>query len=145
MEDWDKVTVIRKRPETAKVARSSSAINAARRAGAVVETGKKYTGGSNKGADPEFQRKAKIDAETDAVPPPSLGLDVGKAIQKYRQEKGWTQKDLGQRINEKSNVINDYEMGRAIPNQQLISKIERNLGVKLRGKNIGEPLFPPKK
>lgn len=41
MEDWDKVTVIRKRPETAKVARSSSAINAARRAGAVVETGKK--------------------------------------------------------------------------------------------------------
>ena len=47
-------------------------------------------------------------------------------------------------MNEKPNVINDYEAGRAIPNQQLLAKLERALGVKLRGKNIGEPLFAKK-
>ncbi|CAG8529920.1 9504_t:CDS:2, partial [Dentiscutata heterogama] len=36
--------------------------------------------------------------------------------------------------------INDYEMSRTIPNQQVLAKLERVLGVKLRGKNIGEPL-----
>lgn len=37
-------------------------------------------------------------------------------------------------INEKPNVIQEYENGKAIPNQQVISKLERALGVKLRGK-----------
>lgn len=36
-----------------------------------------------------------------------------------------------QAINEKPNVIQDYESGRAIPNPQIISKIERALGVHL--------------
>lgn len=33
-----------------------------------------------------------------------------------------------QRINEKPQVINDYEAGRAIPNNQILSKIERVIG-----------------
>lgn len=36
-----------------------------------------------------------------------------------------------QRINEKPQVINDYEAGRAIPNNQIMNKLERALG-KLR-------------
>ncbi|KAI9298124.1 hypothetical protein K502DRAFT_339690 [Neoconidiobolus thromboides FSU 785] len=143
MEDWDKVTVIRKRPERATVAKGASAVNQAFRAGG-VSTEKKFTGGSNKSADAEFQRKAKIDAETDAVAPALLSLDVGKTIQKFRQEKGLTQKDLATKVNEKANIINDYEMGRAQPNQQLLGKLERVLGVKLRGKDIGGPLFKKK-
>ena len=51
-----------------------------------------------------------------------------------------------QRINEKPQVVNDYESGRAIPNQQVISKLERAVGVKLRGKDMGQPLHTgPKK
>lgn len=50
-----------------------------------------------------------------------------------------------QRVNEKPQVVNDYESGRAIPNQQLIGKLERAVGVKLRGKDIGAPLGPKKK
>ena len=50
-----------------------------------------------------------------------------------------------QRINEKPQVVNDYESGRAIPNQQVISKLERAVGVKLRGKDMGQPLHAPKK
>ena len=37
-------------------------------------------------------------------------------------------------INEKPQVIQEYESGKAIPNQQIISKLERALGAKLRGK-----------
>ena len=33
-----------------------------------------------------------------------------------------------QRINEKLSVVSEYESGRAIPNQQIIAKMERVLG-----------------
>ena len=52
---------------------------------------------------------------------------------------------LQQRINEKPQVINDYEAGRGVPNQQILGKIERAVGIKLRGKDIGQPLVPPGK
>ncbi|GBN76004.1 hypothetical protein AVEN_136306-1, partial [Araneus ventricosus] len=51
------------------------------------------------------------------------------------------------RINEKPQVINDYEAGRAVPNQQILTKVERVLGLRLRGKEKGQPMEakPPKK
>lgn len=49
-----------------------------------------------------------------------------------------------QKICEKPQVVNDYEAGRAIPNQQILTKLERALGVKLRGKDKGQPLGGPK-
>ena len=36
---------------------------------------------------------------------------------------------LFQKINEKPQVINDYEAGRAIPNNQILSKVERIVGM----------------
>ena len=33
-----------------------------------------------------------------------------------------------QKINEKQQVINEYEAGKAIPNQQVLAKMERILG-----------------
>uniref|UniRef100_A0A8P0PP51 Endothelial differentiation-related factor 1 n=1 Tax=Canis lupus familiaris TaxID=9615 RepID=A0A8P0PP51_CANLF len=76
---------------------------------------------------------------------PSLGMDgvtleVGKVIQQGRQSKGLTQKDLAMKINEKLQVIADYESGWAIPNNQVLGKIERAIGLKLRGKDIGKPI-----
>lgn len=68
-----------------------------------------------------------------------------KAIQTARQEKQFSQKDLAQKVNEKPSVIQDYESGKAIPNPQILGKLERTLGVKLRGANIGEKLGGPKK
>jgi putative transcription factor len=41
--------------------------------------------------------------------------------------------NLWQQINEKPQVIQEYESGKAIPNNQIIVKLERVLGVKLRG------------
>lgn len=45
-----------------------------------------------------------------------------------------TQQELARRINEKTSVIQDYESGKAIPSPQILAKIERVLGIKLRGK-----------
>jgi putative transcription factor len=61
---------------------------------------------------------------------------------KARQAQGLSQKDLAQKINEKPNIINDYEASRGVPNQQVLSKLQRILNVKLTGKNIGEPMPP---
>jgi putative transcription factor len=50
-------------------------------------------------------------------------------------DKGLSQKDTAQKINEKPSVIQDYESGNAIPRPQILAKLERILGVKLRGKS----------
>lgn len=43
---------------------------------------------------------------------------------------------LLQLINEKPQIIQEYESGKAIPNNQIIVKLERVLGVKLRGGSV---------
>ncbi len=42
-----------------------------------------------------------------------------------------TQKDLAAACAEKATTINAYEAGQAVPNGQLLAKIERVLGVRL--------------
>ncbi|CCE86226.1 Piso0_005883 [Millerozyma farinosa CBS 7064] len=150
MSDWDSVTVIGQKARVGgggprqTVAKTAGQLNAARRSGAVLGTEKKY-GTTNTKSNPEGQRLTKLDAVDDVVPTKKVDLNVGKTIQRFRQEKKLTQKDLATKINEKPSIINDYEAGRAVPNQQLFGKLERALGVKLRGKNVGEPLFAKKK
>ncbi len=121
-----------------------SAYDRARAAGAINDQDRKTTAGTNKahmGVD--HARLAKIDRENEVAPPPKVAPSVGKAIGQARQAKGLTQKDLGTKINEKPQVIAEYEQGKAIPNPQILGKMERALGVKLRGKDIGAPLAGP--
>jgi len=89
--------------------------------------------GHNKAHGTDHQRIAKLDREDDVAPPPKVSPSVGKIIGQSRQAKGMTQKDLAVKINEKPSVIQDYESGKAIPSPQILAKMERNLGVKLRG------------
>ncbi|KAF8433628.1 multi protein bridging factor 1-domain-containing protein [Terfezia claveryi] len=147
-ENGDSVTTIGRnvfsRKAKATVAKTQAEINAARRSGDVVSTDKKYVTG-NKTADPNGQRLTKVDRENEVAPPPKVDASVGKAMAKARGEKTppMTQKDLATKVNEKPSVINDYESGRAVPSQQVLAKLERALGVKLRGKDIGGPLTKP--
>ncbi|XP_057289370.1 endothelial differentiation-related factor 1 homolog [Hydractinia symbiolongicarpus] len=138
---WDDVTYLRKKAPRASENKSSKAINAAMRSGGQIETSKKYGGGGNKqhigGRD-----TSAVCRDTEETKIETVSLDVGKIIQKGRLEKNLTQKDLATKINEKPQVINDYEAGRAIPNNQILSKIERIIGLKLRGKEKGQPIVP---
>lgn len=150
MSEWEPSTIIGQRARAggsgprANVARTQGQINSARRQGLVLSVDKKY-GTTNVKGDSEGQRLTKVDRETDIIKPKKMDPEVGKAISRVRTEKKLSQKDLATKVNEKPTVINDYEAGRAIPNQQVLGKLERALGVKLRGKSIGEPLGGPKK
>lgn len=141
---WDDVTYLRKKAPRATESRSAKAVNSAMRSGGPVETSKKYGGGGNQ--QHRSQRDtAAVCRDTEETKVETVSLDVGKLIMKGRTEKGLTQKDLATRINEKPQVINDYEAGRAIPNNQILSKVERAIGIKLRGNDKGKPLGGPKK
>ncbi|XP_022657469.1 endothelial differentiation-related factor 1-like isoform X2 [Varroa jacobsoni] len=137
------VLVLRKKPVKGSQMRSAQAINQAQRSGAEIETTKKFNAGSNKHPTTTLN-SAKLDREDDVLKHKTVDLDTGKLIAQVRQVKGLTQKDLATKICEKPQVVNDYEAGRAIPNQQILTKLERALGVKLRGKDKGQPLGGPK-
>jgi len=145
-EEWDAKLVIGHKRSTPKVAKKDSDLNAARRTGAVVATDKKLTAGSNKAHQgTDHQRIAKLDRENEVAPPPKISSQAGRSIQTARQALKLSQKELAQKINEKPSVLQDYETGKAIPNPQILGKLERILGVKLRGSDIGKKLEGPKK
>ncbi len=52
-------------------------------------------------------------------------------LQRARLSKVMTQKKLASAVNEKATVINDFESGKAVPNQHVIQKLNRALGIKL--------------
>ena len=53
-------------------------------------------------------------------------------IQKARNANKMTQKQLAERLGISAKIIHDYESGKAIPNPQLLVKMSRVLGVKLK-------------
>mmetsp|Transcript_19911 Transcript_19911/g.40478 ORF Transcript_19911/g.40478 Transcript_19911/m.40478 type:complete len:119 (+) Transcript_19911:755-1111(+) len=69
--------------------------------------------------------------ETDELKHAKVDKSLSKAIMQARTAKKMTQKELATAINEKPQVVGEYESGKAIPNPQIISKLERKLGCKL--------------
>ena len=57
---------------------------------------------------------------------------------KGRNARKMKQKDLANLLALRSDIIINYENGKAVPNQRILQKMERVLGIKLTGKNIGE-------
>ncbi|TFK67895.1 ylMBF1 [Pluteus cervinus] len=145
-DDWDSKLVVGYKRQVAKVTKKDADLNGARRVGAVVATDKKIAAGGNKANQgTDHQRIAKLDRENEVAPPPKVSLSVGRAIQDARQAAGLSQKEVAQKINEKPSILQDYESSRAIPNPQILGKLERLLGVKLRGADIGKKLEAAKK
>ncbi|OVA13614.1 Cro/C1-type helix-turn-helix domain [Macleaya cordata] len=133
-QDWEPV-VIRKKAPTSAAKKDEKAVNAARRAGAEIETVKKSTAGTNKAASSGTSLNTrKLDEETEVLAHERVPTELKKNIMQARMDKKMTQSQLAQLINEKPQIIQEYESGKAIPNQQIITKLERVLGVKLRGK-----------
>ena len=86
----------------------------------------------------EGRQALKLELDDENLTHKTVSADVKKAILQGRLAKGLTQAQLAQQINEKPQVVQEYESGKAIPNQQILAKLERILGVKLRGKGVGK-------
>ena len=61
----------------------------------------------------------------------TVDRSLSQAIQQARLAKKLTQKDLATAINEKPQIIQQYESGQAIPNPQILLKLDRALGIHL--------------
>ncbi len=62
-----------------------------------------------------------------------VSLSVAKTIQQARIAKGYkTQKDFAVAVGVPANVINSYESGKAIPDNQILQKLRKVLGVRLK-------------
>ena len=76
---------------------------------------------------------SKIESEDYKIPSVSRSLSV--QIMNARCDKKMTQKDLANKVNEKVDIIKNYENGTAIPNSQQMNKMSKILGVTLSNKN----------
>jgi len=141
-QDWETVTFKAKKPKN-----TPAGLAKARQQGLAVETTKKFNAGGNKqkAAPVDSVRLAgptSIDEDAEQLSVPTVSRDQARAIQQGRTAKGLTQKELATRLNITATQLAEYEQGKAIPNNQVLGKLERTLGVKLRGKDIGAKLEP---
>lgn len=123
---WDETIIIRKKKPNASNLKKANPINNNK-----VASQLKYSEGNKKSNS--IMDKRKLDENDGGGKLPEVGLSLGKRIQQARMTKSITQKQLATLINEKPNVVAEYEQGKAIPNNQILGKLERKLGVKLRG------------
>jgi putative transcription factor len=69
--------------------------------------------------------------------------DYANTIRAAREKLGLTHDELGKRINEKASVLRNLEVGKMAPNNQLASKLEHMLKIKLLVPISEEKSAPP--
>jgi len=74
---------------------------------------------------------AVLENETEVLKHQTVTPELKRAIAAARASKMITQKALALQINVDVRIVQDYEAGKAIPNNALIAKMERTLGVRL--------------
>lgn len=116
--------ILTKRPNKA------NATVAAQRAG-LVSTEKKYGAGQNiNKVSGGNARRLEEDSDNFGAPK-TVDRSLSKAIAQARMAKKMTQKELANKINENQKVINELESGKAVPNGQILAKLDKALGTRL--------------
>lgn len=59
-----------------------------------------------------------------------FGTENGKILQAARLGKKLTQEQLANQINERKNIINQYETGNVVPDNKIVNKLRKILNVK---------------
>ena len=88
----------------------------------------------NKQKEKQINNKSnnqKILEGDEIVKPKKISLNLRQSIQSARINKKLSQKQLASQLGVNVQIINSYENGKAIPNNNFISKIEKVLNTKL--------------
>ena len=93
----------------------------------------KHGAGTNANRGANMNAK-KLEEDSENLSHAKVSTELKKMIQQARLAKKMTQAQLATAINEKPAIVTEYENGKAILNNQVLGKLERALGVKLRGK-----------
>ena len=89
---------------------------------------------TKRGNTEKRDKDKKLDNATDADKHKKISLEQSKMISKARCDLKLSQAELAKRINLKRDIINDYECGKAIIDNKILSKIERFLKINVRKK-----------
>jgi len=84
----------------------------------------------------------KIEEESENFRHNEITSDFKMALMQARTAKGWKQKDLAQQVQQPPAVIQSYENGTAIPDGQVINRLNRALGITLP--KVNKPNKKPK-
>ena len=120
--DWQ--CVVRK-----KGPKAEPSVNAAIQHGMPVLTERKKDGGTNRHT--HIDNVVKLDNETEEFSHKHLSREFKRHLMQARLDKKLSQHDLGLKVNEKANVIADYETGKIVPDSATVSKLSKALDVKL--------------
>ena len=93
------------------------------------EKNKQTSGFKTKNYDPKFQQLDSDDPDPKQIGG-TISLDLRLQIQKARNAKNMSQKDLAQKLNILPSVINQYESGKTKPDNRTLQKMGNILGVK---------------
>lgn len=134
-QDWETVTFSKTAKQKAAGLSSAQAIAQGKMSG-VIATEKKFGAAGNKSAHTGAGAGLKkLEDSTEEFSHKSVGKELSKSLAQARLAKKMTQAQLATAINEKPHVIQNYESGQAIPNPQILNKLDRALGIHLpRGK-----------
>jgi putative transcription factor len=69
--------------------------------------------------------------EGDEFKLPKIGNNLKVAMMQARVAKKMSQKDFAQKLGVPTDIVNKYETGKIVPNNNFIAKMERVLGAKL--------------
>jgi putative transcription factor len=131
-QDWTVVTLKKSDKQKAKEAFTDQRSLAQAKASGVVAIEKKHAAGENKSAHAApAGNLRKLEESTDEYKHQTVNKNLAQAIVQARLAKKLTQAQLATMINERAQIIQQYESGQAIPNGQILGKLDRALGTHL--------------
>ena len=127
MIDWEPVVLKKKTLGTKKALGSASAASVmAAKIGGSVGTEQRAGAAKSNAA-----HLGKLEDSNDVFKHATVDKSLSKAIVQARLAKKMTQAQLATAINERPQIIQEYENGKAIPNAGVINKLDRALGCHL--------------
>ena len=131
-QDWTPV-VFRKRPD------KKTELKVAQRTGQ-IEAVRKFDTGNHQGTNVNAHKLEKMEASDEKLTLKMIDTKAVDAIKRRRAELSLNQKELANKAQVPEAIIKSLEQGKEQHNPALLTKLQRALGIKLLGANIGQPL-----